>query len=617
MLAAAVFSDDAFARGRNAVRFTDRHVQFVVDGRRWPLGRGALVLRCEAVASRLPYSLAALVAVLLGIVFLVLVGLARYIETPVSGRPEVRRRLAEAAVFVAIAAAVFATLYPGAPIRVEDWTDEANINSFAAAIDHPDRFALDKLLSDPAHYAWYTPAYVNTIRAFSHLGYHYETANAFLAAATALLLLFGLRRLFLEISGNAMFAIAGALALGLMADPASPAGEYWSILEVLPRMAFTAFVPWVLLLALWCAPSVRRWWIACGIAGLLMHVHPLSAPALEGALVIGFIAGSDESWARRIAGAAAASAAALATMGPYVVIYSARYGVSLDADPVITARAVELSRALFSDLAPGPVLRSILLHRLTSLRVLLDVLAVVLLLRHRFDRSLRFFLGCLAGFAIVTFAVPIVDGTIAIYLARRPYEYEMIRNVRYLDLMLAAAFALAVRDWHGSERWRRTVIAAGVVCAVLALGPGWYETARALAARGRASWRMVDGRPDAETRAAQEAIRAVQALRASSERVSGPVGLRQFFVPTAFTGKDIYGMSYSTSRGFIEATETVQRADALFARPITDESLGRLASVLDAQLFLLQRDQLDSTLAASPRVLFENKVFAIVGAGTR
>lgn len=616
VLAASTFSDDSFSLNRNAVRFTDGRVRFVVDGRRWSAARGSLVVRCEAVSSRWRYTLAALAVVILAFALVVVLGLKSYLSAPVSDRPAARRRLAEAAIFIAIAAVVFAGTYPGAPIRVEEVTDEANINSFAAALDHPDRFALDKLLADPAHYAWYTPVYINIVRVVGRAGFHYATTNAFLGAASALLLLFGFRRLFMAISGNREFSLAATLALGLMFDQGMPPpGETWSILSALPRMVFTACLPWVVLLAFWCAPSSRRWWVASGAAGLLMHIHPLSAPALEGALLIGFIAASDESWAARLGGAATATLAAFATMGPYVLIFTTRYRGTVAIDPAIAARSLELVRATFADLSAGRVLRELVVHRVMTLRILLDAMAVALLVGHRVDRSMRFYLGILAGFAIVTFAVPAVDGAIANYLGRRPYEYEMIRNVRYLDVLVAAALGLGVCRWQGTLQRRRAWIAAGAVCAVLALGPGWFETVRAMAGRARLSWRILHGRSDAESGAAQEAIRAVQALRAGGERVSGPVGLRQFDVPLAFVPKDVIGLTYSTGSGLIESVDAVNHSQRLFAAPITDESLAQLSSVLDAQLFLLRRHQLDSSLARSPRVLFENNVYAIVSAG--
>jgi hypothetical protein len=139
-----------------------------------------------------------------------------------------------------------------------------------------------------------------------------------------------------------------------------------------------------------------------------------------------------------------------------------------------------------------------------------------------------------------------------------------------------------------------------------------------IAGRSRYGWRMVVmGRPDPESAAAQEVIRAMMALRSSDERVSGPIGLRQFGVPIAWTERDIAAQSYSVSSGLVESASVVPRAKAVFAHPLTDESVDQLSSILDAQLFLVRRSQMSPSLEASPRVLFRNAVYAIVRASPR
>ena len=225
---------------------------------------------------------------------------------------------------------------------------------------------------------------------------------------------------------------------------------------------------------------------------------------------------------------------------------------------------------------------------------------------------MRLFLGLFAGFLLVTFGVPFVDSSIAAHFGRRPFQIDMTRGIRYLDLFLAGALAVAVRDWSGSRLAGRKVIGVGAVLVILSFGSGWFNTAWAIAGRARLSWRILHGRSDTESRAAQEAIRAVQALRAGNERVLGPVGLREFDVPIGWVGKDLGPLAYSPARGLIEWSDTTSRGRPLLERPITGASLDELGTIYDAQLFFLRRKQLDESLARSARVLFENDVYAIV-----
>jgi len=615
VLAAAAFSEQSFAQNQNAVRFTSGRAQLALDSRRWMPGSAPLVLRCEAVRSRAGFYAGALAAIGLSVALFVLAAVRRYQACPEAARPAWRLRCAETVVFLLIGAGAFAVCYPGVPVRVAEVTDEANINAYAAALDHPERFERDKFLSNPEHYAWYTPAYISLVRGFRRLGFHYATAEAFIGGGLTIILLFGLRRLFTAVTGHPGVAFAAALGLGLLLDhDMPPAGEYWSILTVTPRMLFTALVPWTLVLAIRCAPSSRLWWIASGAAALLFHVHPLSAPVLVGAILVAFVAASDEPLAARLRGGAIAASVALATMVPYIVVYALRYGQTVDEDPGIAARSLEIIKPIFRDLEPQRLLHDLVVYRVTSFRILLDALAVVVLVRRPFDRASRFYLGLVAGFLIVAFGVPALDGAVAGYLNRRPFEFEMARGVRFLDFFTIGALALGMRDWQGSRRAARGFMTVVTACALLAFGPGWFTTLRSMAGRGRLSWRILRDQPDESSGAAMEVIRAVQVLRVPGERVSGPVGLRQFDVPLAWVWKDVIALSYSRSIDLLESADTTARAQPLLADTVTAPSLLQLSRILEARLFLLRRKQLGEPLARSPAVLFVNDVYAVVRA---
>ena len=81
-LAAAVFTDQGFARSRNAVRFTDGDVRFVLDPRRLPAGDASLAVRVEAVPPRARFIAAALLTLLLALALPALVAFRRYAAAP-------------------------------------------------------------------------------------------------------------------------------------------------------------------------------------------------------------------------------------------------------------------------------------------------------------------------------------------------------------------------------------------------------------------------------------------------------------------------------------------------------------------------------------------------------
>lgn len=603
VLAATAFSDKTFDQNRSAVRFTDGEVRFTLDARRLTPGT-RLAVRCEAVRSRTRFYAWGLLAIGLALFVLVRSALRR---------PQSRIRLAGSAIFIALGLAIFTSAYPGVAVRVAENLDEATLNSLAAVRDHPELFTLDKFLSDPSNYAWYTPTYINAIRVFRHLGFHYQTSAAFFGFGAALVYLFGLRRLFTTILRRDDYALVATLAFGLVFEQsAPPPGEYWSIIWLLPGTVFTAFVPWIALLAMWALPNPRRWWIPCLATGLMVYVHPLSTLVLAGTVMTALVVASDEPLAARAFGALLAGAAMAAVMIPYVLTFLSHYGEHRALDPSIAARALALIRATFADLRPAVVARHVLMFRLVTLRLVLDAIAIILLLRSRFDSCVRFYLGIAAGFAIVTFGIPLVDGAVASYFGRRQIAYELTRAVRYLDLLLVCGLAVGVRGWRGTRAAAVTLATAGALCAVFAFGSGWIITARMLAGRSRADWRLLNARPDAETGAAQETIRAVQALRAPNERVAGPQGLREFGIPLAWIRRDMVTMGYTLSPALVESSDALSRAEPLEASPLTTDSLRQLSSILEAQLFLVRIPRLDPALLNTPRVLFRNDVYAVV-----
>lgn len=597
VLAATAFSDDSFDRNRSAVRFVPGEARIKLDRRLWREGT-PLALRVEAVASRTRFHAFAVAAVICAVAIVLSSGMRR-----------------SDAIILLVAGLVFAAFYPGVPVRISDSSDEANISSFAAALDHPEWFTRDRLLSNPAHFAWYIPAYISIVRGVAALGFHYATSYAFLAAASAGLLLFGLRRLFTDVSKSARFGIAAAFALGLMHDQRLPAGEEWMLVSGLPRVVFTALLPWVLVLAIHVKSSARRWWMAMLAAGALAYIYPLSAPVLLAALLVAFVVSSEEAMGARVGGALLAAAAAVLVMLPYIVSYAATYANAAGSDPGMAGRARDIIMPAYAHLQPNLVLGQIVEHRVTSFRVLLDGFALVLLMRGGFDRAMRFLAGLAIGFVLAVFVLPIADFVIAEASDRRPYQIELVRATRYLDLFVIGALAVVVRRWRGDARRGPQLVVAGAVFAALTFAPGWWTTTRAVLGRARLDWRLLHNQPDAPTAAAQEAIRAVQALRQPDERVAGPVGLRQYGIPLAWTWKDVSLLANASAPALLESASAVERSAPLLAGRISSESVMAIARELDAQVLLVRREQLDESVLASDQLVFENAVYAVVRKG--
>ena len=67
-------------------------------------------------------------------------------------------------------------------------------------------------------------------------------------------------------------------------------------------------------------------------------MRTIVAPVLVGAILVAFVAASDEPMADRVRGGAVAAGVALATMVPNIAVYALRYGQTVDADPGIAVQ---------------------------------------------------------------------------------------------------------------------------------------------------------------------------------------------------------------------------------------------------------------------------------------
>jgi hypothetical protein len=195
ILAPPVLSRRTMLLNRNAVLWTPERCGFVISRTLYDANRQHLAIKFEVPAPRgMFYLFFGLGSVLFALTLLVYFGhslLFIGIETP-------RARLGgwvQAIVLLVAAALLFPIHFPGYPLNAS-MGDEANVNSFAAALDRPDVFQRDQLLSERRNFDWYTPLYVQWVRLLQSMGFRYDTNRSFAVFFSALVGLVGYQRLF-------------------------------------------------------------------------------------------------------------------------------------------------------------------------------------------------------------------------------------------------------------------------------------------------------------------------------------------------------------------------------------------------------------------------------------
>lgn len=339
-------------------------------------------------------------------------------------------------------------------------SDAANITSFAAALDHPDMFRGDGLLSEPQHFAFYFTIHVPLTRVWGRcLGDYGSGFIAFLwlhvAAQGVGFYLLALR--LWERRGWALVASA-ALMIPSGATIGARFAEGWGAWhDALPRFTFQALLPFILLAAL----RGRRLSVMVAV-GLMMYVHPVSAPAWAVALWAGL-------WLERrsLAGMVGLGAVFVALAVPFAFVYLGNHEHRPETDVALIREIMNYRfSSAFSDLRTS--LWEELVAALRAGLLPLGVLgaAVALKLADVEERRRVTLVAVWATtLAVVCGAVPLADEAVARWRGAAPLQVDLVRGLRYLTplMLLTALWPIVLADRGGPARRAACVLAAAVV----------------------------------------------------------------------------------------------------------------------------------------------------------
>jgi len=633
-LAPALMQQSTLSLNRRGVLWTEKEgCRFTIDRPTFDSAEQRLAIRFEQVPSRRAFYVYGLLAMAIFSAAILCGQIRRVRIAP----PDRRRRQLFAelrlSTFLLLAQVSFFAFYPGSPVSQMS-SDRANINGFAAGANSPETFAGDAFLCDPVNFDWYTPAFVYGVQAFGRMGFHYDTNRALLAFFCTLVGLFGYYRLFRTISGSELFAHTAALGLWFFRASYPPV-ENWAPTVIIPRTVYAALLPWVLLLALRYLRRPNRWWIPAAASALLFYVHPVSSPALTGAILTGAVVAGRGRPLKRLGWGVVGAAAALATMLPYTLIWMSKYSGTV-VDGTTTATVYEFAREYLN---PGFLDLSVCVGQMASYLVeharfwpgMAAVVWLVAYRRHR--RPVRLLGGMALGFGIVMLAVPAVDFTVSARLGRLPFQVDLVRNFRYVDVFLLATLGVALREIRlamGPPQWPLAVrltwgrlasvgqcrlsgpLVATVLIIVVFYGGACFRSLRKLGRRCDENYALLRGEPEGDFVDDFEMLRALQSVRMPHEVVSGPLYLRQAHVPLAFLHKDLGPLLYANPDAFLRCRATLDRAEEHLTWPITSSKAVAAAEAMQVDLLVLRREQVAPSLARSDAVIFQNATTVLV-----
>ena len=347
--------------------------------------------------------------------------------------------------------------------------DGGNIASYAAAQAHPAWFTNDAALGSSNNTGIYATIHIPLINLLVRFTGDYGLAYAWLVLPETFLQLLGFYILGRVLFKNRFWAFLLAFLTAMMVINLG-LGEIWGMWQdALPRVTFQSLLPFLLALVLVWKDRPGRWPWLMVFAGLLVYVHPISAPAwgLAVWLSLWILLPKTWSWKRRLLVMLALGLLFLVVLVPYAITYLS-YNIRGQTADYNTVMTVLQNYSPADLLNPLKILEFFITD--TSRRLLLPLALVGFVatwLLAKGDRTpIKVVLLWMAGLVLVSFLIPALERVIENRLHILPIETELVRNFRYLVPMLLLFWLwplaeLAPRLAKPQRRW--AVMGLGVV----------------------------------------------------------------------------------------------------------------------------------------------------------
>jgi O-antigen/teichoic acid export membrane protein len=372
-------------------------------------------------------------------------------------------------IFLAFAVVYFLGRLQGNYPTVVLTGDGGNIASYAAALDHPGWFQADPVLGDLKTIGIYATIHIPIIRALNHLTDDYGLAYAWLVLPQTFLQLLGFYILGRVLFRNRFWAFLLAF-LTAMTVINIGLGEIWGVWQdALPRVTFQSLLPFLLALTLVWKDRPRRWpWLML-FAGLLVYVHPVSAPAwgLAVWLSLWALLPKGWNWKRRIPVMLGLGLLFLAVLTPYAINYlSYRRGDQAADYNTVMAILQTYSPANLLDVpaAMGTFMWNMI--RSLLLPVALAGFVATWLLKKSDRTPVKIVLLWVVGIFITSVIIPFGEQIVEQHFHILPLETELVRCIRYFVPLLLLFWIWPLAEWTprlANPQARRAVFALGIV----------------------------------------------------------------------------------------------------------------------------------------------------------
>ena len=508
--------------------------------------------------------------------------------------------------------------------------DGGNIASYAAAMDHPDWFKTDQVLSDTHDLGVYSTIHIPFIRLLEPLTGDYGLAFTWLVLPETFLQLLGFYILGRLLFKNRFWAFVLAFLTAMMVIDIG-LGEIWGVwADALPRVTFQSVLPFLLALVLVWKDRPGRWPWLMVFAGLMVYLHPISAPAWGLAiwLSLWLLQPKDWRWPRRVLVMLGLGGLFLLTLTPYAIKYLSyrSQDASADYSTVMTV----LQQYSPANLLNVPAALGTFLWNMTRNLLLPVALAgfVVTWLLKKSDRTpVKVVLLWMAGLFIASVMIPLAEQLVEQHFHILPIETELIRCVRYFVPLLLLFWIWPLVEGPprlASARVRSAVIGVGLLlCAYWGViyRPNLSAMLRVVDCSLKGQLICPSNRPIDELlatlRTETQPGEGVFFFNEDTAYVSQSLSVRYAALrPLVYTPRDAGMFSYTNRSALAGWVETTQQVEAL--RAVTDpqqrlEGLIPLAEDLGASYLVVDFQVAPELLTALPAsVMMQNDGFILL-----
>jgi O-antigen/teichoic acid export membrane protein len=347
--------------------------------------------------------------------------------------------------------------------------DGGNIASYAAAIDHPGWFKNDPALGDSNNIGIYATIHIPIIRALAHATGDYGQAYAWLLLPQTFLQCLGFYILGRVLFRNRFWAFLLAFLTAMTVIDIG-LGEIWGVWQdALPRVTFQSLLPFLLALVLVWKDRPARWLWLMVFAGLLVYVHPISAPAWGLAIWLSLWLLQSKEWSiqRRLLVMLGLGLLFLAVMTPFAINYLSYRGRDQAADyNTVMTILKAYSPANLLDVPAAWVGFLWNMTRNLLIPVALVGFAATWLLKKNDRTPVKVVLLWMAGLMITSLLIPWVERMVEHQLHLLPLETELVRGIRYFVPLLLLFWLWPLAELAprlAKPLVRQAVIAMGVV----------------------------------------------------------------------------------------------------------------------------------------------------------